>query len=161
VADGGLDRLEVAVTETVREQAERLAGPHGAQCEERRFRLGNDECICAWRAERVAALEAAIREAEEPWRRFAWLVHGHVGLYGDDGEMQCSVNGAADFKRDPSARLIEHAIKALQDVVAEARRQGREDAATLVMSRGNTAVHRGLAAAIRALPLDGPGEEGR
>lgn len=29
-----------------------------------------------------------------------WSNHGHDGLYGDDGEMQCSVCGA-DFLRDP------------------------------------------------------------
>ncbi len=23
------------------------------------------------------------------WRRLLWLNHGHTGMYGDDGEMQC------------------------------------------------------------------------
>ena len=39
-------------------------------------------------------------------RRLLWLHHGHQGLYGDDGEMQCSECGGLDFKRHPVS-LIE------------------------------------------------------
>ena len=40
-------------------------------------------------------------------RRLLWLHHGHVGIYGDDGEMQCSQEHILDFKRDPIERLVE------------------------------------------------------
>ena len=33
-----------------------------------------------------------------------WLNHGHTGLYGDDGEMQCPIC-PADFKRQPLGEL--------------------------------------------------------
>ena len=37
-------------------------------------------------------------------RYWLWLKHGHTGIYGDDGEMQCSECGL-DFKRDPVERI--------------------------------------------------------
>jgi hypothetical protein len=43
---------------------------------------------------------ARLHEAEQALRNEWWLSHGHDGLYGDDGEMQCSQCGA-DYKRDP------------------------------------------------------------
>jgi len=55
-------------------------------------------------------------EAEAPWRRMLWLRHGCIGLYGDDGEMQC---GACllDFKRMNAgtieARFTELGLRAL------------------------------------------------
>jgi len=33
-------------------------------------------------------------------RKLLWLIHGHQGLYGDDGEMQCG-QCQIDYKRDP------------------------------------------------------------
>jgi hypothetical protein len=59
------------------------------------------------RAERDA-LGAALRETEDDLRREWWLNHGHdlPSLYGDDGEMQCSVC-FADFKRQPLVELRE------------------------------------------------------
>lgn len=46
-----------------------------------------------------AAGEQAGRERAE--RECLWLHHGHDGLYGDDGEMQCCSpsHGPLDFKR--------------------------------------------------------------
>ena len=38
-------------------------------------------------------------------RKLLWLNHGHWPLYGDDGEMQCSICGL-DFKHD-STEVIE------------------------------------------------------
>lgn len=49
----------------------------------------------------ATALEMELRQT---W----WLSHGHVGLYGDDGEMQCSACapfGAWDYKRAPLQTL--------------------------------------------------------
>lgn len=37
-------------------------------------------------------------EREDELRRLLWLNHGHEGLYGDDGEMQCN-RCPLDFKR--------------------------------------------------------------
>lgn len=37
-------------------------------------------------------------EGERTLRRLLWLNHGHIGLYGDDGEMQCGQCGI-DFVR--------------------------------------------------------------
>ena len=41
-------------------------------------------------------------------RKLLWLHHGHQGIYGDDGEMQCS-RCRIDFKRDP-IKVIEQAF---------------------------------------------------
>lgn len=50
----------------------------------------------------AARVEA--QELETKYRRRLWLTHGHMGLYGDDGEMQCG-KCVADFKRFPLERL--------------------------------------------------------
>lgn len=49
------------------------------------------------------------REENIELRRLLWENHGHNGLYGDDGEMQCGACGV-DFKRD-SIKTIEKAIR--------------------------------------------------
>ena len=56
--------------------------------------------------ERVISIATALDEArseaievENKLRRLLWLRHGCDGLYGDDGEMQCS-RCVIDFKRD-------------------------------------------------------------
>jgi hypothetical protein len=53
---------------------------------------------------------AAEREGLDARIRFAlWIGHGHEGLYGDDGELQCNVAPYfADFKRDPLDSLLDH-----------------------------------------------------
>jgi hypothetical protein len=38
----------------------------------------------------MASSSALIPSTELTLRRLLWLRHGHDGLYGDDGEMQCS-----------------------------------------------------------------------
>ena len=51
-----------------------------------------------------------------------WKRHGHVGMYGDDGEMQCNhASGMCDFRRDPLERVMDHSLDALR---ATARREG-------------------------------------
>lgn len=52
------------------------------------------------RSDSVATL--AIRDAE--LRRLMWLSHGHLGIYGDDGEMQC-IECGADYKRDSLGKV--------------------------------------------------------
>ena len=41
-------------------------------------------------------------------RRVLWEHHGHDGIYGDDGEMQCNRYPPADFRRDHIDALIAH-----------------------------------------------------
>ena len=57
------------------------------------------------------AKAAGMEELEQKYRKELWLNHGHHGLYGDDGEMQCiecHPYGATDYKRDPLDK-VEHA----------------------------------------------------
>ena len=49
-----------------------------------------------------------MEELEQKYRKELWLNHGHHGLYGDDGEMQCiecHQYGATDYKRDPLEKV--------------------------------------------------------
>ena len=45
----------------------------------------------------------------ETFRRLLWLNHGHEGIYGDDGEMQCQEclreYGFWDWKTIPAAEI--------------------------------------------------------
>lgn len=43
-------------------------------------------------------------------REYLWLSHGHQGLYGDDGEMQCG-QCLLDFKRDSFDRIVSQLIQ--------------------------------------------------
>ncbi len=47
-------------------------------------------------------------------RRLLWLNHGHTGMYGDDGEMQCAAclheYGFWDWKRTPASEIEEKII---------------------------------------------------
>lgn len=53
-------------------------------------------------------------------RRTLWLGHGHTGLYGDDGEMQCNLAGCfLDFKRAPLEKLISRVLELLGSLRAE------------------------------------------
>ena len=75
----------------------------------------DDEGAYVYYDEHIAALRRAkaegMEELEQKYRKELWLNHGHHGLYGDDGEMQCiecHPYGATDYKRDPLDK-IEHA----------------------------------------------------
>ncbi len=64
-------------------------------------------------------IKAGAGEALE-FRRALWLGHGHFGVYGDDGEMQCGAvgkhgdePGPIDFKRDTPLRVVRAALGAL------------------------------------------------
>lgn len=56
------------------------------------------------------ATREALQQAEQKVleiRKRLWLNHGHDGLYGDDGEMQCNLGGCMlDFKRDSLEKII-------------------------------------------------------
>lgn len=45
-----------------------------------------------------------LKAEERLLRELLWLNHGHVSLYGDDGEMQCGECGI-DFKRLPATEI--------------------------------------------------------
>lgn len=47
-------------------------------------------------------------------RRALWLGHGHKGVYGDDGEMQCAeCIPMWDYKRQPLIKCVNAALSAL------------------------------------------------
>lgn len=63
---------------------------------------------------------------ERDVRAYLWLSHGHQGMYGDDGEMQCvecAPYGVMDYKRQPLADVVRAASQARIDVnLARAKR---------------------------------------
>jgi hypothetical protein len=62
----------------------------------------------------------ALRQSSPPApdvREWLWLNHGHTGLYGDDGEMQCSRCQPWDYKRAPMLDVVKAAITARRECV--------------------------------------------
>lgn len=56
---------------------------------------------------------------EKSLREYLWMSHGHTGMYGDDGEMQCAEcckYGCSDYKRKPLNKIIETIIIARRDM---------------------------------------------
>lgn len=54
--------------------------------------------------EEIAAMARESMAREDEIRRLKWSSHGHRGIYGDDGEMQCgecAPYGCVDYKREP------------------------------------------------------------
>lgn len=50
---------------------------------------------------RIEQQEETIRRLDGRYRYMMWISHGHSGLYGDDGEMQCGLcakYGCYDYK---------------------------------------------------------------
>jgi len=45
---------------------------------------------------------------EQFWRTLLWQHHGHDGLYGDDGEMQCNHFPPTDFLRGSTDEIAQH-----------------------------------------------------
>ena len=64
-------------------------------------------------------------------RKHLWLSHGHQGVYGDDGEMQCC---ALDFRRMPfdalSAKVVELRKARLSNALADFGRLAEPGRAT-------------------------------
>lgn len=53
---------------------------------------------------------SSIPEIELELRRMMWLGHGHAGMYGDDGEMQCmecQPYGVVDYRNEPLDKVRE------------------------------------------------------
>lgn len=81
----------------------------------------------AWKTKHLNDEAADVRTEVEPLKREVlalrmalWLNHGHRGIYGDDGEMQCSEcyvkYGMGDYKRDTVERVAETFIRALKEL---------------------------------------------
>lgn len=68
--------------------------------------------------ETFAAPDAPPQEGiERKIREYLWLSHGHQGLYGDDGEMQCGMCAPMwDYKRAPLAELVAQALKVRHEI---------------------------------------------
>jgi hypothetical protein len=87
-----------AAERQAREQAERLRDRLIQQRDEA-IRVRQEQHEIGWSAiQRLSASLEAERARGERLLRLLWLRHGHQGLYGDDGEMQCGVC-VLDFKR--------------------------------------------------------------
>lgn len=65
-----------------------------------------------------------------------WAGHGHEGIYGDDGEMQC-VECGVDYKRDPLAIVMGAATKAKMEwkskIELKARQEALEEVVAMLM----------------------------
>lgn len=103
----------------------------GTECaaheEQRNDKEMAEEAAAKWRDE-LAAAKVALQQAgereqttEQRLRQELWLNHGHDGLYGDDGEMQCGrCLPVFDYKRAPLADVIAAADKARLERLAKA-----------------------------------------
>lgn len=66
-------------------------------------------------------VEATGTSVEMELRREWWINHGHIGLYGDDGEMQCGAcRPPVDFKRAPLDEVRAATFKARMERAADA-----------------------------------------
>lgn len=84
--------------------------------------------------ERIVALEAECarlrvdnKELEGELRQTLWMSHGHQGLYGDDGEIQCNTAGCMiDFKREPLEQIQERLyVQRLKEYSAARKESGQ------------------------------------
>jgi hypothetical protein len=136
-----LDRIEALRQQATRGPWQGLSGtvyaPRGVVAD-----CVNDEADAAYLAalspEVVGALLRLARERleqaerierlEQKYRARLWLGHGHLGVYGDDGEMQCSECapfGAWDYKRDPLEAVEKAECLAKLDIMAKAAATGK------------------------------------
>jgi hypothetical protein len=90
------------------------------------FDYGEDGANLLAELDATRAAHAETLEREKWVRRQLWLGHGHDGLYGDDGEMQCNLGGCLiDFRRDP----IEDIVHKLLQMFATQRDELRSELA--------------------------------
>ena len=67
---------------------------------------GSTETVLEYYAGVARAIKAYAAQQTAAWREALWLRHGHEGLYGDDGEMQCGTC-VRDFKRDTPEQIVD------------------------------------------------------
>ncbi len=97
--------------------------------------------ICG--ADREARTAALTPEDEQRLREYLWLSHGHQGVYGDDGEMQCSECAPVwDYKRAPLAEVIQAATSARRRIKIEALASPPAHAAETAVTRFEVIDHR-------------------
>ena len=61
-------------------------------------------CMC----HEVASLKQSLEAQEQELRTLMWIHHGHTGIYGDDGEMQCgecAKYGCNDYRNAPISEV--------------------------------------------------------
>jgi hypothetical protein len=76
------------------------------------------DCIDAQQAE-IDRLKAEVLTI----RKLLWVGHGHRGLYGDDGELQCAqCSPAYDYKNGRLEDVVRQAISVLTEQVAKWQR---------------------------------------
>lgn len=126
--------LRSALKDVLAELNSRCEALAAAQEKLERERISNEDRQ-GWRRSRLTFWEDRALKAEqerdelrsqlEAARKSLWLGHGHIGLYGDDGEMQCNLGGCLlDFKRDPLDKILAklltqfQAERALSDALA-------------------------------------------
>lgn len=110
---GALDRVAAKIaSESLLDYAEELAavvradaakiGPLAEDLElaQRSAEVSHKQGVLGWKKWSDAINESRLL------RKLLWLRHGHDGLYGDDGEMQCGRCGV-DFKRQSAAEIDE------------------------------------------------------
>lgn len=71
---------------------------------------------CRW-CKDVRPLPEPQTEGEMEFRQRLWLGHGHTGVYGDDGEMQCArcaEFGCMDYKRGGIEDVVNTCIRAIE-----------------------------------------------
>jgi len=68
--------------------------------------------------------EKKISKKNLNFRRKLWLEHGHKGLYGDDGQMQCPDCGL-DFKNDPLEKIYKVLMKKQSTSLKMPKAKGR------------------------------------
>lgn len=82
----------------------------------------------AWSAA-LASKSSAPAETEMELRRLMWLSHGHHGIYGDDGEMQCAECGRFgcwDYKNAPLDEVRATFYKAKESLMLAASKSSAE-----------------------------------
>jgi hypothetical protein len=76
------------------------------------------ECDARFAYNNLASFIEELNEAELAARYILWSSHGHDGLYGDDGEMQCvkcAPYGLTDYKREPLTKVRLVALRATEE----------------------------------------------
>jgi len=69
----------------------------------------SDQRLAEAEAEKRYGSQRNYKQEAITFRRMLWLNHGHTGMYGDDGEMQCAEclreYGFWDWKLTPAAEI--------------------------------------------------------
>ena len=82
-----------------------------------------EQSQCGIKASPASPPRADMSFIERELRMRLWMGHGHSGLYGDDGEMQCGQCVPLwDYRRTPIEQLVEHVNRLALLRIAEAQK---------------------------------------